>query len=99
MLTCLWRVIRPENPLIHEEGMVSLLSDTRTHLPAAPAHPPQHTGVLGVSYHSSPSSFISQNWGHSAELATGSFFMSSKCNSPVTALATDQMAATSLVLL
>lgn len=49
MLTCLWRVIRTKNPLIHAEGMVSLLSDTRTRLPEAPAHPPQHTGVLGVS--------------------------------------------------
>lgn len=39
MLTCLWRVICPENLLVHEEGMVSLLSDTRTHLPEAPGHP------------------------------------------------------------
>lgn len=39
MLTCIWRVICPLNLLMHEEGMVSLFSDTGTHLPEAPGHP------------------------------------------------------------
>lgn len=54
----------PENLLMHKEDMASLLSDTCTHLPEAPAHPPQHTGVLRAS-----SSLFTQ-FIHSSELGS-----------------------------
>lgn len=77
MLTCLWRAICPENLLMHEEGMVFLLSDTRTHLPEAPGHPFLRAVLTEKIRPPAPSA------------------APNKCNSPVIAMATDQMARNS----
>lgn len=77
MLTCLWRVICPENLLMHEEGLVSVLSDTRTHLPEPPGHPFLRAVLTGKIWPLAPSA------------------APSKCNSPLIAMATDQMAGNS----